>query len=72
MFQLEKLSHVVQILLIAGALNWGLVAFNGTDLVTMLVGRFDIYVKFLVAAAGLYAIYEMYLKLTAPAPEQKA
>lgn len=65
MFQSDMLSYVVQVLLIAGALNWGLVAFNGMDLVKMLVGNFDVYVKFIVAAAGIYAIYDMYVKLSA-------
>jgi uncharacterized membrane protein YuzA (DUF378 family) len=67
MFQSEIVSLVAQILLIAGALNWGLVAFNGSDLVKMLVGNFDVYVKYIVAAAGLYAIYDLYVKMSAPA-----
>ncbi len=53
---------LVQILVIAGAVNWGLVAYNGTDLVTMATGGGDIekYVKFAVAAAGLYLAYTLY------------
>lgn len=54
---------LVQILVIAGALNWGLVAFNGTDLVQQLTGGGDIekYVKFAVAAAGIYLAYTIYV-----------
>jgi len=54
---------LVQVLVIAGALNWGLVAFNGTDLVKQLTGGGDIekYVKFAVAAAGLYLAYTIYV-----------
>ena len=53
---------LVQVLVIAGALNWGLVAYNGTDLVQQLTGGGDIekYVKFAVAAAGLYLAYTIY------------
>lgn len=54
---------LVQILLIAGALNWGLVAYNGMDAVQMATGGGDIekYVKFAVAAAGAYHAYTLYL-----------
>ena len=54
---------LAQILVIAGALNWGLVAFNGTDLVQQLTGGGDIekYVKFAVAAAGIYLAYTIYV-----------
>lgn len=53
---------LVQILLIAGALNWGLVAYNGMDAVKLVTGGGDIekYVKFVVAAAGGYHAYALY------------
>jgi uncharacterized membrane protein YuzA (DUF378 family) len=53
---------LVQILLIAGALNWGLVAYNGTDAVNMVTGGGDVakYVKFAVAAAGVYQAWLLY------------
>lgn len=56
------LLQLVQILVIAGAINWGLVAYNGTDLVTMATGGGDIekYAKFAVAAAGVYLAYTLY------------
>lgn len=73
MFQSDMLSLIAQVLLIAGALNWGSIAFANTDFVQMLVGNFDVYVKMLVAAAGLYAVYDMYVKYTAaPADEAAA
>lgn len=60
---------LVQILLIAGALNWGLVAYNGTDAVDTLVGtEYGKYVKFTVSAAGLVQIYALYAAATATAP----
>lgn len=66
MFDSKTLMILVQLLLIAGALNWGLVAYNGTDLVKVATGGGDIekYVKFLVAAAGVYAAYTLYLAYT--------
>ena len=56
---------LVNVLLIAGAVNWGLVAYNGTDLVQLAVGTGDLdkYVKFAVAAAGLVHAYNLYSSL---------
>lgn len=56
-----SLALLVSILLIAGALNWGLVAYNGMDLVTMATGGGmpDRLVKYLVAVAGLVYAYNL-------------
>lgn len=52
------LNHAVLILLIAGALNWGLVAAGQDDIVKKFVpSPLDTYVKFVIAAAGLYQLY---------------
>ena len=60
---------LVQVLLIAGALNWGLVAYNGTDAVDAAVGvTYGKYVKFAVAAAALVQIYVLYSKAVSPSP----
>ena len=58
----KSIILLVQILLIAGALNWGLVAYNGMDGVKIATGGGDAekYVKFAVAAAGLYHAYTLY------------
>ena len=58
----KMLILLVQILLIAGALNWGLVAYNGTDAVNLVTGGGDIakYGKYAVAAAGVYHAYVLY------------
>lgn len=59
---------LVQILLIAGALNWGLVAYNGVDAVDAAVGiEIAKYVKFAVATAALVQIYVLYATAVAPA-----
>ena len=62
---MKMIMLLVQILLIAGAVNWGLVAYNGTDAVTLLTGggMLDKYVKFAVALAGLYYAYTLYLEM---------
>lgn len=56
---------LVQVLLIAGAVNWGLVAYNGTDAVKMVTGGGDVekYVKFAVAFAGVYHAYTLYVAM---------
>ena len=63
---MDYLKLVITILVIVGAINWGLVAYNGTDLVTIgakAVGQPPVerYVKLAVGAAGLYALYEFYV-----------
>jgi uncharacterized membrane protein YuzA (DUF378 family) len=59
----RMLMMIVQILLIAGAVNWGLVAYNGTDVVAMATGGGDIekYVKYIVAVAGVYHAYNVFM-----------
>lgn len=58
----KTLVLIVQIILIVGAVNWGLVAFNGTDLVKSLVGsgNAEKYVKMAVGVAGLYAAFLLF------------
>ena len=52
----------VQIILIVGAINWGVVAYNGMDLVKLAVGagQVDRIIKFIVAAAGIFSAYKLY------------
>ena len=61
MFDMKMFAMLIQVILIIAALNWGLVAYNGTDLVKMVTGGGEIekYAKFAVAAVGLLAIYNM-------------
>lgn len=63
MFSEKQLSLLAQILLIAGALNWGLNAYNGMDLVKMASMEnpmVELGLKYAVALAGLYAAYKLY------------
>jgi len=57
---MDYLTIIVQILLIAGAINWGFVALKGTDVVDMVTGgpnTISQVVKLLVGAAGIYQAY---------------
>lgn len=60
----KMMEIAVQLTLIAAALNWGLHAHNGTDLVKMATGGGDIekYAKYAIAAVGLFAAYQLYEK----------
>lgn len=65
-YKMDKMSLaiVTQIVLIVGALNWGMVALNNTDLVQSVVGKdsqIDKLIKLIVFAAGLYASFQLYL-----------
>lgn len=53
---------IIQILVIAGAINWGLIAVQNTDIVKSLVGSGDLekYIKLVIGAAGLYYAYMIY------------
>jgi len=61
MFTQRNINLLVQILLIAGALNWGAVAF-GKDVVTTIVGtgQVDRLIKIVIACAGAYHAYMVY------------
>lgn len=69
MYTQNIMSLTTQLLLIAGALNWGMVAFNNTDVVKMLVGGFHVYIKYIVAFAGVYALYDLTMNLMTPQKE---
>jgi uncharacterized membrane protein YuzA (DUF378 family) len=56
----NMLNLLVQILLIAGAINWGLVAYNNTDIVKMAIdGDIEKYIKYIIAVAGIYHAYTL-------------
>ncbi|NBO99314.1 MAG: DUF378 domain-containing protein [Proteobacteria bacterium] len=63
MIDAKTIAILVQVLLIAGAINWGLVAYNGTDAVKLVTGggQIEKIVKLAVAVAGLYSAYRLYV-----------
>lgn len=53
------INTVIMILLIAGAVNWGTIAYNNTDLVSKLGNpTYERYVKLAIGVAGVYALYQ--------------
>jgi uncharacterized membrane protein YuzA (DUF378 family) len=68
--QQQMLDLTVQILLIAGALNWGSSAFQNYDFVNALAGATNgSYIKMVVGLAGIYAAYSLFMKFySQPAP----
>ena len=63
----ESLELLVSVLLIAGALNWGAVAYFQRDLVKELSyenQQFEQYIKIAVGVAGMYAAFQLYKKLS--------
>lgn len=68
-FNKNNFQKLIEILLIAGAINWGLVAYNGTDAVRFLaynVGypKIDTYIKLAVGLAGIYMLVMLILQFT--------
>jgi uncharacterized membrane protein YuzA (DUF378 family) len=59
------LNHAVLILLIAGALNWGLVAVGQDDIVHKFVPQFEQPIKLVIGVAGLYQLYLLISEFTA-------
>ena len=55
------LGQVAGIVVLVGALNWGLVGLLNFNLVTTLFGAFANYVYDLVGLAALYVAYEMFV-----------
>ena len=60
---MDYLQMLISLLVIVGAINWGLVAYNEMDLVTIgtqAIGQpqFERIIKLTVGVAGLYALYQ--------------
>ena len=52
-----NINTIVYVILILSALNWGLVAYNNTDLVNTLITEpsYQKYAKLAIGAAGAYS-----------------
>jgi uncharacterized membrane protein YuzA (DUF378 family) len=66
MLSQQNITILVQIILIIAAINWGVVAYNNTDIVKLVTNGGDIekYVKYGVGIAGVYSLYIMYMSYT--------
>jgi hypothetical protein len=55
------LSWVAVVLVIIGALNWGLVGLLGIDLVNVIFGEMRVLARIVYGIIGLAGIYDIYL-----------
>ena len=63
---MKAIDYIVLVLVIIGAINWGLVGFFGLDLVAFLFGSMSVLSRIIYAVigiCGLYAISQGYLYL---------
>jgi len=61
MKKLNVLDWIVVILVIIGAINWGLVGFFGFDLVATIFGEMSAVARVIYALVGLSGLYTIYL-----------
>lgn len=55
----KPLDVVAYVLILVGALNWGLVGLFGFDLVAALFGEMTIFSRIVYALVGLAAVYDI-------------
>lgn len=61
----QLIDKVAQVLVVIGAINWGLFGIRGWDLVDMSAGSIPVLAKvvyILVGVSGLYVLYNMFKK----------
>jgi len=56
---MKVLDIITSVLLLVGALNWGLVGFFGFNLVGSLFGEVSMVSRFIYGLVGLSALYEI-------------
>lgn len=54
---MKALDYIVLILVIIGAINWGLVGFFGLDLVAFLFGSMSVLSRIIYAVIGICGLY---------------
>lgn len=54
---MKALDYIVLILVIVGAINWGLIGFFGLDLVAFLFGSMSLLSRIIYAIIGICGIY---------------
>lgn len=54
---MKGLDYTVLILIIIGAINWGLVGFFGVDLVAVICGSMSILSRIIYAVIGICGLY---------------
>ena len=56
---MKALDYIVLVLVIIGAVNWGLVGFFGLDLVAFLFGSMSILSRIVYAIIGICGLYSI-------------
>ena len=54
---MKAIDYVVLVLVIIGAINWGLVGFFGLDLVAFLFGSMSVLSRIIYAVIGICGLY---------------
>ena len=54
---MKPIDYIVLVLVIIGAINWGLVGFFGLDLVAFLFGSMSVLSRIIYAVIGICGLY---------------
>lgn len=54
---MKAIDYIVLVLVIIGAINWGLVGFFGLDLVAFLFGSLSVLSRIIYAVIGICGLY---------------
>lgn len=54
---MKAIDYIVLVLVIIGAINWGLVGFFGLDLVAFLFGSMSVLSRIVYAVIGICGLY---------------
>lgn len=54
---MKAIDYIVLVLVIIGAINWGLVGFFGLDLVVFLFGSMSVLSRIIYAVIGICGLY---------------
>lgn len=54
---MKGLDYTVLVLVIIGAINWGLIGFFGLDLVALILGSMSIISRIIYAVIGVCGLY---------------
>ena len=54
---MKAIDYIVLVLVIIGAINWGLVGFFGLDLVAFLFGSMSVLSRIIYAVSGICGLY---------------
>ncbi|CDC95066.1 putative uncharacterized protein [Roseburia sp. CAG:380] len=56
---MKTLDYIILVLIIIGAVNWGLIGFFQFDLVRVIFGNMSMFSRIIYAAVGLSGLYAL-------------